>query len=154
MVWNHGYERGHRAPDFLKLMTQTAGQWHAPFTLFGGIKSDHGRADLKIGGLIPIVSGARALSIRHDVRQRATPERLKGVAARGIGSPKDVDAVIEAHRVILGAILNQQLIDTEQGIPLSTKVDVERFDKHRLAELKDALHKVDLIVAMVGEGRI
>lgn len=154
MVWNHGYERGHRAPDFLKLMTQTAGQWHAPFTLFGGIKSDHGRVDLKIGGLIPIVSGARALSIRHDVRQRATPERLKGVAARGIGSPKDVDAVIEAHRVILGAILDQQLIDTEQGIPLSTKVDVERFDKHRLAELKDALHQVDLIVAMVGEGRL
>ena len=155
MVWNHGYDRGHRAPDFLKLLTQTAGQWHAPFTLFGGIKTDaSGRVDLKIGGLIPIVSGARALSIRHDVRQRATPKRLEGVAARGIGSPKDVAAVVEAHRVILGAILDQQLVDTEQGVPLSTRVDVDRLGKARLGELKDALHKVDLIVAMVSEGRV
>ena len=155
MIWSHGYDRGHRAPDFLKLLTQTAGQWHAPFTLFGGIRTDgNGRVDLKIGGLIPIVSGARALSIRHDVRQRATPKRLEGVAARGIGSPKDIAAVVEAHRVILGAVLDQQLVDTEQGVPLSTRVDAERLGKARLADLKDALHKVDLVVAMVGEGRV
>lgn len=154
MVWSHGFERGHRAPDFVKLLTQTARQWHAPFTLFGGLKTDNGRVDLKIGGLIPIVSGARALSIRHDVRQRATPERLRGVIAKGIGSPRDVDAIIEAHRVILGAILDQQLADTEQGIALSTKVDVARLDKAHLAEVKEALHKVELIVAMLGEGRM
>lgn len=154
MIWNHGYERGNRAPDFLNLMTLTAGKWHAPFTLFGGIKTDHGRIDLKIGGLIPIVSGARALSIRHDVRKRSTPERLNGVAAKGVGSPQDTEAVVEAHRVILGAILDQQLVDTEQGLPTGTKVDIERLGKTRVAELRDALHKVDLAVAMVSEGRL
>jgi CBS domain-containing protein len=153
-IWTHAYDVGHSAPDFVKLLTQLASQWHAPFNLFGGIKTDHGRADLKIGGIMPIFSGARTLSIRHDIRAHSTPDRLKGLAEKGIGSPKDIDDVIAAHRVLLGAILDQQLIDTEQGITLSTKVDVERLDKKALAALKEALHKVDLMANMAGDGML
>jgi DNA polymerase-3 subunit epsilon/CBS domain-containing protein len=153
-VWSFAYDVGHAAPDFVKLLTELARQWHAPFGLFGGIKTDHGRADLKIGGLMPIFAGARTLSIRHDIRAHSTPDRLRGLALKGIGAQKDIDAVIDAHRIILGAVLDQQLIDTEQGIALSTKVDIERLDKLTLQTLKDALHKVDLMASMVGEGRL
>ncbi|MEQ1612198.1 MAG: putative nucleotidyltransferase substrate binding domain-containing protein, partial [Hyphomicrobiaceae bacterium] len=153
-VWSFAYDVGHAAPDFVKLLTELARQWHAPFGLFGGIKTDHGRADLKIGGLMPIFAGARALSIRHDIRSHSTPERLRGLAEKGIGSLKDIDAVIDAHRIILGVVLDQQLIDTEQGIALSTKVDIERLGKQELQTLKDALRKVDLMASIVGEGRL
>ena len=57
-----------------------------PFTLFGGFRVEgDGRIDLKRHGLMPIFTAARVLSIRHDVRARSTIERLRGVAARGVG---------------------------------------------------------------------
>jgi DNA polymerase-3 subunit epsilon/CBS domain-containing protein len=154
-IWHHAYDVGHRAPDFLKLLSELARQWHAPITLFGGIKvDDSGRADLKKGGLMPMFTGARVLSIRHDVRTRSTPDRLRAVVAKGIGSAAEVDKVIEAHKLILGAMLAQQLADTEQGVPLSPRVDPERLGKIGKAELKQALQQAETVVDMVGEGRL
>lgn len=154
-IWSHAYDVGHRAPDFQKLLSELARQWHAPFTLFGGIKvDDAGRVDLKKGGLMPVFTGARVLSIRHNVRARSTPERLRAVVGKGIGSAQDVEKAIEAHRLILGVMLNQQLADTEQGIPLSPRVAIDRLDKTAKAELKNALGKVETIVDMVSEGRV
>jgi DNA polymerase-3 subunit epsilon/CBS domain-containing protein len=154
-IWHHAYDVGHRAPDFLKLLSELARQWHAPITLFGGIKvDDSGRADLKKGGLMPMFTGARVLSIRHDVRTRSTPDRLRAVVAKGIGSAAEVDKVIDAHKLILGAMLAQQLADTEQGVPLSPRVDPERLGKIGKAELKQALQQAETVVDMVGEGRL
>ena len=84
---------------------------------------------------MPIFTGARVLSVRHDARTRSTPDRLRAVSEKGFGSPADVEDVIAAHRVILGVILDQQLADTEIGIPLSS-VEPERLDRHAKSELK------------------
>ncbi|MEW5963086.1 MAG: DUF294 nucleotidyltransferase-like domain-containing protein [Pseudomonadota bacterium] len=154
-IWLHAYDVGHRAPDFQKLLSELARQWHAPITLFGGIKvDDSGRVDLKKGGLMPMFTGARVLSIRHDVRTRSTPDRLRAVVAKGIGSAAEVEQAIEAHKLILGAMLGQQLADTEQGIPLSPRVDPERLGKSGKADLKQALQRAETVVDMVGEGRL
>ena len=154
-IWGHAYQAGSRSPDFVKLLTIHAGEGRAPFTLFGGIKTDDtGRVDIKKNGLMPIFTSARALSIRHDVRQRSTPERLRGVNALGIGSTEDVETLINAHQGILGAMLAQQLSDTEQGIPLSTRVDPERIPKKAKAALVEALKKVSLATDMANEGRM
>lgn len=154
-VWSYAFEVGHRSPDFVKLLEERARQWTAPFTLFGSLRVDEQkRVDLKKGGLMPIFSGARALAIRHDARLRSTPERLTEVASRGHAPQKDIDTVIDAHKVILGAMLDQQLADSEQGIPLSTRVEPDRFRKIRKGLITDAVSKVKLIVDLVGEGRI
>jgi len=154
-IWAHAYDVGHRAPDFQKLLSELARRWHAPLTLFGGIKVDtNGRVDLKKGGLMPVFTGARVLSIRHDVRARSTPDRLRAVVAKGIGSAEEVEKAIDAHRLILGMMLDQQLVDTELGVPLSPRVDLGRLDKNAKAALKQALGRVETIVDMVGEGRL
>lgn len=154
-IWLHAYDVGHRAPDFQKLLSELARQWHAPITLFGGIKvDDSGRVDLKKGGLMPMFTGARVLSIRHDVRTRSTPDRLRAVVAKGVGSAAEVEKAIEAHKLILGAMLGQQLADTEQGIPLSPRVDPERLGKIGKADLKQALSRAETVVDMVAEGRL
>lgn len=153
-VWNHAYDRGHRAPDFLKLLTEVARQRSPAFTLFGNIRIDEkGRIDLKRAGLMPIFTCARVLSIRHDVRARSTPDRLGGVAGRGIGSEQEIDEIIEAHRTILGAILNQQLADAEDGSPLSSRVNPDRLGKIGKRRLATALGKVDAVIDLVSEGR-
>ncbi len=154
-IWEYAYECGQRAPDFIKLMVEVARQRPPAFTLFGNIRVDEkGRADLKKTGLLPIATCARVLSIRHGVRKRSTPDRLLGVAAKGIGSPEDVDQIVAAHRTILGTILNQQLADSEYGAPLSPRINPDRLGKPRLRVLAGALRKVDTIIDLVSEGRM
>jgi CBS domain-containing protein len=154
-VLDHAFATAAKAPDFQKQISELARQWRSPVTMFGGLRTDDtGRIDLKIGALFPIVSAARALSIKHTIRSRATPDRYSAVIERGIGSPTDGSALIEAHRVIVGRILEQQLVDGEAGIPLSTRVDVKRLTSSQRADLKHAVGKVAIAIDFVSEGRI
>lgn len=154
-IWEHAYDRGKGAPAFLMLLTEVARQRSPAFTLFGSFRQDeNGRLDLKKTGLMPIFTAARVLSIRHDVRARSTPERLEGVMAKGIGSAEAIAAIIAAQDVLLGAVIGQQLIDSEAGVPPSVRVVTGRLDKTQRARLKAALGAVDDAVDLVSEGRL
>jgi DNA polymerase-3 subunit epsilon/CBS domain-containing protein len=154
-IWNHAYERGHAARDFQNLLIEVTRQRGRPLTLLGRFNTDEkGRIDLKLHGLMPIFSAARVLSIRHDVRALSTADRLQGLAARNVAAPELIQSILDAHRVILGAVIAQQLVDTEAGIPLSPRVDPARLDKPQRAELKQALSAVEEAVGLVSEGRL
>lgn len=154
VIWHYAYDRGHAAPDFQKLLIEVARQRTPAFTLFGSIRIDEkGRIDLKKAGLMPIFTCARVLAIRHDVRARSTPDRLRGVAAMGIGSEQEIEEIIDAHRIILGAMLSQQIADSENGAPLSARVNPDRLGKAGKRQLGKALGKVDSIIDLVSEGR-
>jgi DNA polymerase-3 subunit epsilon/CBS domain-containing protein len=153
-LWHYAYEQGHGARDFLVALTEVASERANPFTLFGNFRLDEGkRIDLKKTGLLPIFGAARVLSIKHDVRARSTPARLRGVAAEGVGSLPEIEAIIEAHGTILGFMLRQQLADAEAGIPLSPRVAVDRLDSAEKKALRDALGRVDAAIDLVREGR-
>jgi DNA polymerase-3 subunit epsilon/CBS domain-containing protein len=154
-ILDHAFASAAKAADFQKQVSELARRWRSPVTMFGGLRTDDaGRIDLKIGALFPIVSVARALAIRHSIRARATPERYSAALERGIGSASDAEALMEAHRVILGRILEQQLADGETGTPLSNRVDVKRLTSPLRAELKQAVGRVGLAVDLVSEGRL
>jgi CBS domain-containing protein len=155
VIWHHAYDRGAATRDFVKMLTLMAVDWKAPLTIFGSIRTDDsGRVDLKKGGIMPIFTAARVLSIRHDVRERATPVRLNGAAAKGIGGPADIAALIEAHRTILGVMLRQQLADGDAGVPLSPRVELARLDTPAQRRLREALGRVAVATDLVGEGRL
>jgi len=144
------------APGFLKLLAVQAAGWRAPLALFGGLRRDGGgRTDLKIGGLLPIVAGARVLALRHRLPGRATPERMRQAGAAGIGAASDIAAVVDAHATLLAAILAQQLADAEAGIPLSSRIDPSRGDAAGPAKaaLVAALRQVAVLADLVAEGR-
>lgn len=154
-IWNHAYDRGAATPDFVKLLSLMAADWKVPLTIFGSIRTDDlGRVDLKKGGIMPIFTAARVLSIRNDVRERATPARLQGVAAKGFGAPADFAAVIEAHRAILGMMLRQQLADNAAGIALSPRVEIARLDSPAQRRLREALGSVAVATDLVAERRL
>ena len=113
-----------------------------------------GRIDLKKYGLMPIFTAARVLSIRHNVRARATADRLAGIAAKGVASPETVQAIVDAQRTILSAVIAQQLVDTETGVPLSVRVAPARLAKPEQARLKAALRAVEEAIGLVSEGRL
>jgi DNA polymerase-3 subunit epsilon/CBS domain-containing protein len=154
-LWSHAYTCGHATRDFQNVLIETARRQAGAFTLFGNFKlNDRRRIDLKRYGLMPIFTAARVLSIRHDVRARSSRERLEGVAAKGIARQALVDAIVDAHRAILGAVISQQIADTEAGIPATAHVAPERLDKAQRAQLKDALLAVEDAVGLASEGRI
>jgi DNA polymerase-3 subunit epsilon/CBS domain-containing protein len=154
-VWSHAYDRAHAAIDFQNLLIEAARERENSFTMLGRFRLDEkGRIDVKKYGLMPIFTAARVLSIRHDVRARSTAERLREAAAKGTASRAAVEAVIEAQRTLLATVIGQQLADTETGVPLSTRVALDRLSKPQKARLRTALKAVDEAIELVAEGRL
>lgn len=151
----HAFARAGQAKDFQIQIGELARRWQSPVGWLGGLKGDaQGRLDLKLHGLMPIFTAARVLALRHGIRARSTPERLRALADRGIGGGSEIAALIAAHGVIMGAMLEQQVLDAERGVPLSSRIDLKRLDGARKAALKDALAHVATAVDLVGEGRL
>jgi signal-transduction protein with cAMP-binding, CBS, and nucleotidyltransferase domain len=111
-----------KARNFLRLMAMNAADINVPLGWFGRFRLSDGRMDLKRGGILPIFSAARVLALTHGLEARSTPERLEGARGKNDVPEVIIDNLIEAHRILLGAILHQQLVDIELGIALSNRV--------------------------------
>ena len=154
-IWSHAYTTAHPAVDFQKLLTELARNRSPAFNLLGNFKvDDKGRIDLKKTALMPMFTCARVLSIRHDIRKRATPQRLAPLPEKGIGSQEVVSTIISQHGVLMSIVLAQQLRDIAAGIPPSAKVAPAQLSKAERKAMKTALAAVDEIVGLVSEGRL
>jgi CBS domain-containing protein len=144
-LWEEAWSAAKGASGFLKLLAESNAAEGSAFGLFGQLRREDGRIDLKLHGLRPIVGNARLLALRHGIRARSTAERLEGVKALGIGGSRDLEAAVAAHERILALILDAQIADTAAGRPPSNRVPL------RLVEQRGALAalKADLRLASV-----
>lgn len=108
--------------------------------------------DLKAGGLMPIFTAARILSIKTATPGRATPERLGAAVSAGLASERWLATVTAAHQTLLGAILRQQLADVAAGIPPGPRVEIGRLARQERAELRRAVQSAGEAVGLVREG--
>ena len=120
----------------------------ASLKLFGGIRTEAGRIDLKAAGLFGLVAAARALAIRYHVMERSTQARLAGVKALVHVSQSDIDALDHAQSVFLDLILSQQVEDIALGIPPSNAVSLKRLSARERDRLHAALRAVTAIDAL------
>lgn len=151
---DHAYDTGRHTPSFIKLLSENARGARVPLTLFRKLRTDSsGRIDLKMHGLFPLVAGARVLAIKHGIRARATPERLRALVDVDLIGQAEGAALIESHRTILTAMLMQQLEDAAQGIPLSSRVAPDRLGDRTRAALTRAVSAVATMTDLVSEGR-
>jgi CBS domain-containing protein len=148
-LFDHAFAAAAGKPPFAKLLGEQLFERPSPFTLLGGIRTDGGRIDLKLHGLFPVVTAARALAIRHDIRRRSTRERLEGLIERGLGNPEEITGLVAAHRLFIALMLEQQGHDVETGIAVSNKVAVAALPRSRQAELKSALKAVQAVPDLV-----
>jgi DNA polymerase-3 subunit epsilon/CBS domain-containing protein len=74
--------------------------------------------------------------------ERATPARLLGVRALGLGSDNDIDALVDAHAVFLEFILSQQLEDIHEGRAATNAVAIKRLSSRDRERLQKALQAV------------
>ena len=153
-ILDHAYYVAKRTPAFIKLLSESARGARVPLTLFRKLKTDsNGRIDLKMHGLFPLVAGTRVLAIKHGIHARATPERLYSLIDASLIGESEGVSLIEAHRSILTAMLAQQLMDTEQGIPLSSRVAPDQLSENLRAEVTRAVSAVATMNDLVSEGR-
>lgn len=148
-LFEAAFEIGRSHVPFAKLLAAQLENRENPFTLLGQFKTENGRMDLKKFGLFPIVAGARALAIRHDVRQRSTARRLRGLIEMDIGGDSDMQAILRAHEVILSLMLRQQSRDLASGVPVSNHVELATLDREQQRALKDALKRIQIIPDLV-----
>jgi DNA polymerase-3 subunit epsilon/CBS domain-containing protein len=153
-IWSYAYECAHSARTFQNLLTELARNWNSPLGMLGGFRSDRGdRTDLKAGGLMPIFTGARVLSIKHQLLARPTVKRLRLAAETDVMSDNAVDRVLAAHEIILCTILRQQLQDANLGIPLSNRVATRNLSAKERSELRGAIRDIDTIIDVISEAR-
>lgn len=144
----------HRSPDFLKMLTEVARNWRPPFGLLGNFRKTDGRVDLKKGGLLPMFTAARVLALRHAVEGNSTEDRLRACARAGFAATETIDRILHAHEMLLRAVLQQQVKDSQRGIALSTRVDVDSMSKSERQALKTSIESVSEVVDLVSEGRL
>jgi DNA polymerase-3 subunit epsilon/CBS domain-containing protein len=140
-LWRDALDAAKGELAFLKLLEEAKGAIVPPLG-FLGFRTENGRVDLKAGGLFHIVAAARILALRFHVAERATPARLRGVKALHVGGDRDLDALIEAHGVLLAAILSQQLVDIAAGRRPTNSIEPRRLEPAQSAALKSALRSL------------
>ena len=139
-----------RAPAFAKLLAAASPQPPAAVGFLGGFRTDEGgRIDLKRAALLPIVSSARVLAIRHGIAERSTQERLQRLEETQKDGAADLAAIRAGHKAVLEAILAQQIRDIHAGIPPGNKVETAKLTRREQADLRAALKRVPLLEQFV-----
>jgi len=148
---DYAFKKGRKSKLFIKLMSINACKNSPPLGLFGRFKLDHGRMDLKMGGIMPLFSTARVLAIKHRIRAHSTPARFAALSAQVGKMQTTLENLGEAHRIIFHTILEQQLLDLEAGIPLSNRVAPNSLDSASRDQLSWALKQVPNVSNLLGD---
>jgi CBS domain-containing protein len=127
------------ATSFIKLLAEAGAAGGSPFGLLGKLREVDGRVDLKQAGLFRVVTAARCLAIRHNIAARGTGERLRQLAALGLGGQEDLEGYAEAHGLLLDLVLRQQLADIAAGERPTNAVRLSRLGRVERRRLKAAL---------------
>ena len=132
-----------RTPAFIALLAESVAAMSPAIGLFGRLRTSEGRADLKIGGLLPLVGAARTLALRIGSRARSTPERIQDAGAAGRVSSSDAETLVRIHRSLLTMILEQQIEDLATGVSPSGRIEVRRLSRSDQRALVRDLRMLD-----------
>ena len=148
-LFERAYAAGRENPTFAKLLGERLASVPSPVSLFGKIRGENGRLDLKQHILFPVASAARTLAIRHGIEERSTRARLTGLIARGIGSEADLSALMDAHALGVSLTLDQQSRDIAAGLKPSRMVELAPLSRQQRADLKLALGRLQDIPTLL-----
>ncbi len=135
----HAAEAAARSPVFLRLMADAGERIGSAFDLLGRLRTTNGRIDLKRHGLFPIVTAARTIALAWKLEATGTDARLHAAAAKGRLPPDSAADLAGARATIVDAMLDQQLLDMEDGGTPGNLVAPRRLRRAALRALRHAL---------------
>lgn len=128
---------------FLTMIGAAFSNYSAPIGLFGRIKTTDGRIDLKLKGILPIISGSRIMALQHAIGETSTTARISALVDDEVLNNKDAMGLTESHELIQGIILRQQIEDIKQGVEPSSWVNPQILSLWQLGKLKIALKTLE-----------
>ena len=134
---------------FLNFIGARLEEYAAPIGLFGRLRAEGGRLDLKMKGVMPIVGGVRAMALQHGITATSTAGRLAGLVEAGVLSRDNAEQVADAHAFLQGLVLDQQLVDLAAGRAPGNRVEVARLGPRRRRRLKEVLRGIEGMKLMV-----
>lgn len=138
-------ERAPQSSHFMHAMAASVSTMRTALGVLGQFKTTEGRIDIKLSGLLPLVSAARLLALKHHVRATGTGERLAALAEGGHMSPAEAQALKDSHELMVRILIAQQIADGEAGIKLSNRIDPKRLAPADRAHLKDAFKSINAL---------
>jgi signal-transduction protein with cAMP-binding, CBS, and nucleotidyltransferase domain len=135
----------------LRLLAEQTALIHPAIGLFGRLREKEGRTDLKLGGLLPLVSAARVMALARGIAATGTGARLRAMGD-GPQAPlgtEDLARLGDAHELLLSLVLRQQIADLAAGRSPDSRVDTAALSKRDRARLKAALQQIELLPEMV-----
>lgn len=145
---SYALEAAANAPFFVQFLTLDVGKMRMPLGILGGWVLRR-RLNAKKCGLLPLVSAARAKAVKLRIAATGTAERLAGVAAAGRMHPEDLRSLVDAHEVILRAMLEQQLADIANGGAPGNDIEPRRFDRAFQARLSESFRRIRMLKTML-----
>ena len=128
---------------FLTMMGAAFSNYSAPIGLFGRIKTTDGRVDLKLKGILPIISGSRIMALQHAIAETSTRARVNALVDEKVLNDSDAMGLKESHEFIQGIILRQQIADITQGVEPSSWVNPQMLSPWQSGKLKTALKRLE-----------
>ncbi len=144
----HATEVG-RSSLLQHLLVKSIREKGTALNIFGGFRQKRGRVDLKKGGLLPIVAGARVMALKLGIAETATSARWAAAAAARLISAEDHARIEDAHEMLLGLILVQQIEDLAAGRAPGSSVELNKLlglDRDRLKQALKCVGQIDLIL--------
>ena len=124
---------------FLAQLAKDALGFHPPLGFFNRLQSEHGKVDLKKGGIAPIVALARVAALAAGSRQRSTLERLAVAAASGaVINRESARLLAEIFSALLQLRLREQLINHRANRPIDNRVLLTELSPLERGHLKEA----------------
>ncbi|ADE38361.1 DUF294 nucleotidyltransferase-like domain-containing protein [Candidatus Puniceispirillum marinum] len=137
-----------RDSEFLKsLARNTAGQASGR-TIFGGLKTENGRFNVKANVLLPMVETIRVLAISRGITARTSTARAKALVQLD-DIPNEVQQLSEDIHIGLGLVLRQQSKDMAEGLPPVNTIDLRLLTKVELNILKAIVGRVGRLQTLI-----
>jgi CBS domain-containing protein len=73
------------------------------------------RLNIKLYGLVPLITCIKILSLQHGLKETNTLERIEGLTEKGVISPGHKEALEQAFETLLTLKIQNNLIDIGQG---------------------------------------
>jgi signal-transduction protein with cAMP-binding, CBS, and nucleotidyltransferase domain len=144
-IRSHLLEKAGKPGPFLHLLASSAAQMRPPLGMFGRIKTQEGRFDIKLSGLLLLVGAVRVLALKHRIDAQSTRERLALLAKGGHMSDEEANAFSRLHDFMIGLQIRQQLADIRNGLALSNRVDPKIMSRAERSYLKDGFKRLNAL---------
>lgn len=117
-------------------------QFDTPLTLLGNIREDHGKIDIKKGGIFPLVHGVRALAFEFALEETNTLKRLDWLQQHQILDDEVVQGLKDALLLFIRIRLRQQLQSNSDNPGLSQQLNLQALRSVDRSLLRHALRRV------------